>query len=57
MSGNAYHSFDHPWFQTLIMFCGETLCLIGLIYHRRKARMAAQEEVSYSLSQKFDSSI
>ncbi|XP_065058715.1 solute carrier family 35 member F6-like [Rhopilema esculentum] len=45
MSGNAYHSFDHPWFQTLIMFCGETLCLIGLIYHRRKVRMAAQEEM------------
>ncbi|KAL5009135.1 hypothetical protein ScPMuIL_014716 [Solemya velum] len=30
------HSFDHPWFQTLIMFFGETLCLFGLCYTRRK---------------------
>ena len=45
MDGNERHKFDHPWFQTLIMFSGEALCLIGLIYQRRKQRREAIEQV------------
>ncbi|KAK3731068.1 hypothetical protein QZH41_019221, partial [Actinostola sp. cb2023] len=36
--GNEVHKFDHPWFQTGLMFIGETLCLISLYFHRRKER-------------------
>eukprot|EP00794_Sanderia_malayensis_P020372 gene20372-22381_t len=43
MDGKTYHSFDHPWFQTLIMFTGETLCLLGLLYQRRKEAKKARE--------------
>lgn len=32
------HKFDHPWFQTLIMFIGEMSCLIGLYYLRWNER-------------------
>ncbi|XP_065665184.1 solute carrier family 35 member F6 isoform X2 [Hydra vulgaris] len=28
--------FEHPWFQTLIMFAGEALCLLGFCYSSRK---------------------
>jgi len=42
--GNVYHKFDHPWFQTLIMFSGEALCLLGLIYQRRKERQKAAKQ-------------
>jgi hypothetical protein len=37
------HQFTHPWFQTMVMFLGETLCLLGFLAiraHRR--RMAAK---------------
>ncbi|XP_064600776.1 solute carrier family 35 member F6-like [Liolophura sinensis] len=34
------HSFDHPWFQTIIMFMGETLCLFGLCVIRKRERDA-----------------
>ncbi|KAK6183553.1 hypothetical protein SNE40_011011 [Patella caerulea] len=30
------HDFDHPWFQTWIMFIGEMFCLIGLLIVRRR---------------------
>jgi len=33
------HQFTHPWFQTLIMFIGEALCLLGFLairFHRRR---------------------
>ncbi|ESO96502.1 hypothetical protein LOTGIDRAFT_159919, partial [Lottia gigantea] len=30
------HDFDHPWFQTWIMFIGEMGCLIGLLIVRRR---------------------
>ncbi|KAL4237585.1 hypothetical protein ACF0H5_002299 [Mactra antiquata] len=30
------HAFDHPWFQTWIMFIGECFCLFGLFIHRRR---------------------
>ncbi|XP_027050889.1 solute carrier family 35 member F6-like isoform X2 [Pocillopora damicornis] len=36
--GNEVHKFDHPWFQTGLMFIGETMCLIGLCIHRRRER-------------------
>lgn len=45
MNGNVHHDFDHPWFQTLIMFSGEALCLIGLVYQRRKEAREANEQV------------
>ncbi|XP_023930700.1 solute carrier family 35 member F6 [Lingula anatina] len=32
------HSFDHPWFQTVIMFIGETICLFGLCFQRKRER-------------------
>ncbi|XP_013775752.2 solute carrier family 35 member F6-like [Limulus polyphemus] len=32
------HKFDHPWFQTIIMFTGEMACLIGLCHVRWKER-------------------
>jgi len=35
--------FDHPWFQTLLMFYGESLCLLGYEWMRRRARRAAAE--------------
>ncbi|XP_030833040.1 solute carrier family 35 member F6 [Strongylocentrotus purpuratus] len=34
------HEFDHPWFQTIIMFIGESLCLLGLLIARRQEREA-----------------
>ncbi|XP_021378022.1 solute carrier family 35 member F6-like [Mizuhopecten yessoensis] len=32
------HDFNHPWFQTLIMFIGETICLIGFCVVRKRDR-------------------
>ncbi|XP_033736319.1 solute carrier family 35 member F6-like [Pecten maximus] len=32
------HEFNHPWFQTLIMFIGETICLIGFCVVRKRDR-------------------
>jgi hypothetical protein len=26
-----YHKFTHPWFQTIIMFIGEALCIFGYL--------------------------
>jgi len=31
------HSFTHPWFQTIIMFLGEALCIFGFLTQRCKA--------------------
>ena len=45
MDGKVYHEFDHPWFQTLIMFTGEAMCLFGLIYQRRKQKREAAAQV------------
>ncbi|KAK3597431.1 hypothetical protein CHS0354_040171 [Potamilus streckersoni] len=39
------HQFNHPWFQTLIMFIGETVCLFGFCAVRRRERLALQEKV------------
>ncbi|XP_074658914.1 solute carrier family 35 member F6-like [Tubulanus polymorphus] len=39
------HDFHHPWFQTIIMFMGEFLCLIGFAYHRKKQRDEWQKEL------------
>jgi len=42
--------FRFPWTQTLIMYCGETLCMIGFLVSvylaRRRAQRAAQQEMS-----------
>lgn len=37
-SSGEEHEFDHPWFQTIIMFLGESFCLIGLIVSRYRER-------------------
>lgn len=28
------HKFEHPWFQTFVMFIGEFLCMLGVVYER-----------------------
>jgi len=33
------HSFTHPWFQTIIMFLGEALCLGGFLTQRHSAKV------------------
>ncbi|XP_071484700.1 solute carrier family 35 member F6-like [Diadema antillarum] len=42
------HEFDHPWFQTIIMFTGESLCLIGLLIVRRQEREAFRKQLRES---------
>ena len=32
------HVFKHPWFQTLIMFTGEFLCIFGFLFQRHSYR-------------------
>ena len=32
------HQFKHPWFQTLIMFIGEFLCIFGFLWQRHTYR-------------------
>lgn len=44
-NGNEVHKFDHPWFQTGLMFIGETMCLIGLYFHRRRERQKSQQNL------------
>ncbi|XP_070577855.1 solute carrier family 35 member F6-like [Ptychodera flava] len=39
------HPFNHPWFQTVIMFIGETLCLIGLIVYRKRERSLYKKQI------------
>ncbi|KXJ24479.1 solute carrier family 35 member F6 [Exaiptasia diaphana] len=43
--GNEVHKFDHPWFQTGLMFIGETMCLIGLFFYRRRLRNNARKNL------------
>ncbi|KAJ7382382.1 hypothetical protein OS493_035444 [Desmophyllum pertusum] len=43
--GNEVHKFDHPWFQTGLMFIGETMCLIGLFFHRRRERLKFKQNL------------
>jgi len=38
------HYFQHPWFQTLIMFCGEFMCLVGLSIQRHRQRVMYYKE-------------
>ncbi|XP_071161412.1 solute carrier family 35 member F6-like [Mytilus edulis] len=38
------HEFDHPWFQTLIMFFGEMICLGGYCIVRKKERDKRRRE-------------
>ena len=39
------HEFDHPWFQTIIMFIGESFCLVGLAIQRKRERVKWRKEV------------
>jgi len=39
------HSFTHPWFQTIIMFLGEALCIIGFLITRHNARIKEQKNI------------
>ncbi|XP_041353589.1 solute carrier family 35 member F6-like [Gigantopelta aegis] len=45
------HEFDHPWFQTWIMFIGEMCCLIGLCIARRRERQAYLKKEALSRKQ------
>ncbi|KAL8602688.1 hypothetical protein ACOMHN_058641 [Nucella lapillus] len=42
------HSFDHPWFQTWIMFIGECTCLLGLYLARRRERKQFIKEMKWA---------
>ncbi|XP_078001326.1 solute carrier family 35 member F6-like [Glandiceps talaboti] len=48
------HPFDHPWFQTVIMFIGETICLIGLAIHRRRERKTYRKQVMINIQETVD---
>ncbi|XP_073242881.1 solute carrier family 35 member F6-like [Porites lutea] len=52
--GNEVHKFDHPWFQTGLMFIGETMCLIGLFFQRRRERKQLQQSFMESISDEGD---
>lgn len=45
---STVHEFDHPWFQTWIMFIGESLCLVGLALNRRKERKEYEKKKAAS---------
>ena len=42
------HPFEHPWFQTIIMFIGEALCVFGFLSHRHAARRKEQKNIQDS---------
>ncbi|XP_035824094.1 solute carrier family 35 member F6 isoform X2 [Aplysia californica] len=42
------HKFDHPWFQTWLMFIGESTCLIGLFVMRRRERKEREKAIAWS---------
>ncbi|XP_072032617.1 solute carrier family 35 member F6-like [Amphiura filiformis] len=50
------HNFDHPWFQTVIMFIGEFLCIFGLLIYRRNEREAFRQQLQQTQIQA-DSSV
>ncbi|XP_063675562.1 solute carrier family 35 member F6-like [Bolinopsis microptera] len=39
------HKFNHPWFQTLLMFYGEAICLIVYEWQRRRARKELDNQI------------
>lgn len=41
------HAFNKPWFQTLLMFLGEILCIFGFFILRYRRRMRLREETVY----------
>lgn len=41
------HKFNKPWFQTLLMFLGETLCLFGFLFVRFRKRRRLERESVY----------
>ncbi|KAK3781244.1 hypothetical protein RRG08_065975 [Elysia crispata] len=43
------HKFSHPWFQTWLMFIGESACLVGLFISRHRERKERQRVVSWSM--------
>jgi len=46
-SDGTVHKFTHPWFQTFIMFLGESVCLLGLLVVRYRADKRASVETLY----------
>ncbi|KAK0042295.1 solute carrier family 35 member F6-like isoform X1 [Biomphalaria pfeifferi] len=42
------HKFNHPWFQTWLMFIGETTCLIGLFITRHRQNREYERAVTWS---------
>ncbi|CAH1263583.1 SLC35F6 [Branchiostoma lanceolatum] len=45
------HDFDHPWFQTVIMFIGEMCCLIGLFIQRKRERDQFRKQIMQDFNQ------
>jgi len=46
------HTFTHPWFQTIIMFLGEALCIFGFLTQRRRALSAEQKNIQSEETEK-----
>ncbi|XP_059140313.1 solute carrier family 35 member F6-like [Physella acuta] len=42
------HTFNHPWFQTWLMFIGESTCLIGLFLSRHREKKERERVAAWS---------
>lgn len=42
------HKFNHPWFQTWLMFIGESTCLIGLFIMRHRQKKERERATAWS---------
>ncbi|CAL1536291.1 unnamed protein product [Lymnaea stagnalis] len=42
------HTFNHPWFQTWLMFIGESTCLIGLFIMRHRQKKERERVTAWS---------
>ncbi|XP_033127912.1 solute carrier family 35 member F6-like [Anneissia japonica] len=45
-NGTDVHEFDHPWFQTVLMFIGESTCLVALLISRHYERKQFRQSFS-----------
>eukprot|EP00727_Mastigamoeba_balamuthi_P005624 m51a1_g1681 putative solute carrier family 35 member f6-like (435) ;mRNA; r:433334-435140 len=45
--GHKYHSFNHPWTQSLFMFWGEAMCLAVFLFNRYAPRLRSGGEAPY----------
>ncbi|CAG5124412.1 unnamed protein product, partial [Candidula unifasciata] len=42
------HNFNHPWFQTWLMFIGESTCLLGLFFARRSENKEREKVIAWA---------